>query len=211
MTRIELKGSVLLLALALAGGCSHHSPSRATGRPDGAASAVASAATAPRSSQNPRRPIPEPSGPKLAILAGKGVGPIRLGATVATVERLMQMKCDVRTPTVCRYINRAVEFELKDGKTVAIHIQRLWRPAGTDAHGKKRLYGQFYGAIPPDIMLGMRPWAVRKGIGKPLSVEKVTTPNPNHTIEIDHYKGMTLQYDKLDNGNTALGEISIPN
>jgi hypothetical protein len=156
------------------------------------------------------RPLPARSGPRLAILAGKGVGPIRIGATVATIERLMQAKCDVVTPTVCRYIARAVEFELKDGKTTAIHIHRVWRPAGKDAQGKERQYGMFNGAIPPDIMLGMLPWAVQQELGKPLSVQKVTTPNAFHTVEIDRYKGMTFEYDKIYNGKTVLGGIRIP-
>jgi hypothetical protein len=31
----------------------------------------------------------------LAVLAGQGVGPIRIGATVATIERLMELPGEV--------------------------------------------------------------------------------------------------------------------
>lgn len=205
------------LVLALGSGCSHHAskaqPASSAAPPANASARAQSTRAKPKLPADipvDQRTIPRPSGPRLAILAGKGVGPIRIGATVATIERLMAAKCDVLTPTVCRYIGRAVEFELKHGKTVAIHVERMWRPAGKDAQGKEREYGTFNGAIPPDIMLGMLPWAVRQGVGKPLSVKKVTKPNPFHTVEIDRYKGMTLEYDKLDNGKTVLGGIRIP-
>ena len=75
-----------------------------------------------------------PKAPSLAIQAGQGVGPIRIGATVATIERLMEAPCEVKTESVCRYIRRAVEFDLdKNGFTERIVVHRHDRPAGPDA------------------------------------------------------------------------------
>src|SRR5262245_37937034 len=58
-------------------------------------------------------PIPIPgSVPLLAVLAGQGAGPIRIGANVTQVERLMQHKCEIRTESVCRYVRYGVDFNL---------------------------------------------------------------------------------------------------
>jgi hypothetical protein len=147
----------------------------------------------------------------LAIQAGQGVGPIRIGATVATIERLMEAPCDVKTPEVCRYITRAVEFQLgKDGFTDRIVVHRHDRPAGLDAHGKPQLYGFFNGGIPPGAGLGMVPKAVLEIIGKPVSSERVNEKNPNNTIDRDTYPGgMVLEYDEYTNGRVMLGGVII--
>ena len=150
-----------------------------------------------------------PEGPVLAIEAGKGVGPIRLGATVATIERLMAAPCEVKTATVCRYIVRAVEFELKDGVTDRITVHRHERPAGPDARGVPQEYGFFNGGIPPGAALGMVPSAVVKLLGKPQSVEAVTTQNENGTVQRATYPGMVLEFDKYKNGNVMLGAVII--
>jgi hypothetical protein len=151
-----------------------------------------------------------PEGPVLAIQAGQGVGPIRIGATVATIERLMEAPCEVKTAEVCRYIVRAVEFHLnKDGFTDRIVVHRRDRPAGQDAHGKPQAYGFFNGGIPPGAGLGMVPKAVLEIIGKPLSSERVNEENPNHTIDRDTYPGMVLEYDEYTNGKVMLGGVII--
>ncbi len=147
----------------------------------------------------------------LAIQAGQGVGPIRIGATVATIERLMAAPCEVQTPEVCRYIARAVEFHLgKDGFTDRIVVHRHDRPAGLDAQGKPQAYGFFNGGIPPGVGLGMVPKAVLEIIGKPLSSERVTEKNSNNTITRDTYPGgMVLEYDVYTNGKVMLGGVII--
>jgi len=152
-----------------------------------------------------------PEGPVLAIQAGQGVGPIRIGATVATIERLMEAPCEVKTPEVCRYIVRAVEFHLnKDGFTDRIVVHRKDRPAGPDANGKPQAYGFFNGGIPPGAGLGMVPKAVLDIIGKPVSSERVNEENPNHTIDRDTYPGgMVLEYDVYTNGKVMLGGVII--
>ncbi len=147
----------------------------------------------------------------LAIQAGQGVGPIRIGATVATIERLMDKPCDVKTAEVCRYIVRAVEFHLnQEGFTDRIVVHRKDRPAGLDASGKPQVYGFFNGGIPPGVGLGMVPKAVLEILGKPVSSERVSEKNPNHTLDRDTYPGgMVLEYDEYTNGKVMLGGVII--
>lgn len=147
---------------------------------------------------------PPPSGPRLAILAGQGIGPIRIGATVATVERHMQARCDHVDEQRCVYVDRAVEVELEGGAARAIVVHRV----GRAALGERR-YGFFNGAIPPDVSLGMTPAAVQKSVGPPSRVEPVATPGPHGTRERHHYEGMVLEYDLVDPPNLALGSVRI--
>jgi hypothetical protein len=156
-------------------------------------------------------PVQLPEGPSLAIQAGKGVGPIRLGATVATIERLMAAPCEVKTADVCRYIRRAVEFHLdKDGVTDRIVVHRHERPAGLDARGVPQVYGFFNGGIPPGAGLGMIPKAVVEIIGPALSSARVTEKNDFNTIGRDTYPGaMVLEYDEYKNGKVMLGGVIL--
>lgn len=196
-------------------GCKSKSHSAETATPAALPSANPSgqaspAPSAPQASvPAPLDPVQLPQGPVLAIEAGKGVGPIRLGATVATIERLMGAPCEVKTPTVCRYIVRAVEFELNNGVTERITVHRRERPAGPDAHGVPQVYGFFNGGIPPGVGLGMIPSAVQKFLGPPQSVENVTAQNDNGTIQRATYPGMVLEFDKYKNGIVMLGAVII--
>jgi hypothetical protein len=179
------------------------------------ATSVASAS--PMASASAPAPVPTPSpssfkvpiGPRLAILAGTGIGPIRFGATVATIERLMEAPCELKTPDKCRYIMQAVEFELKDGVVDRIVIHRHERPAGPDAKGVPQTYGFFNGGIPPYLGFGMIPSALIKELGPPASAEKVTTPNDFNTVERDTYPGMVLEYDRYTNGSIILGGVIL--
>jgi hypothetical protein len=150
-----------------------------------------------------------PTGPVLGIFRGKGVGPIRFGATQATVERLMGAPCDVRVDDVCRYIGRAVEFFFRDDVVHRIHVHRYERPAGKDAKGQPARYGLFNGAFPPDVQLGMLPWAVEEHVGKPLKVEPAKDGSLQATVELRHYEDMILEYDRLPNGNVVLGGVIL--
>jgi hypothetical protein len=152
-----------------------------------------------------------PEGPSLAIQAGKGVGPIRLGATVATIERLMAAPCEVKTVEVCRYIRRAVEFHFdKNGVTDRIVVHRHERPAGLDARGVPQVYGFFNGGIPPGAGLGMIPKAVVEIIGPAQSSARVTEKNDFNTISRDTYPGgMVLEYDEYKNGKVMLGGVIL--
>jgi len=182
----------------------------------GAISAAAPSEQAPAAAASTALPPPTstaqlPEGPVLAIQAGKGVGPIRLGATVATIERLMAAPCDVKTAQVCRYFRRAVEFYLDaGGATERIVVHRKDRPAGLDASGKPQAYGFFNGGIPPGVGLGMIPKAVLEMLGKPVKSERVTDNNAFHTLDRDTYPGgLLLEYDEYTNGRVMLGGVVI--
>ena len=175
-----------------------------------ATSAVAAApSAAPYVAPAARTSWPIPSGPRLAVLAGQGVGPIRFGATVATIERHMEAACDFKTDKICRYYARAIEFGLKDGVLVAIHIHRMDRPAGDDATSKPRVYGAFHGAIPPDLRMGMLPWAIHEHLGKPKKIEKLPGNAPFNTVELHHYDGLVLEFDRLGNNQPILGGMLL--
>jgi len=199
------------LCFVAAIGCK--SPS-AKGGPTSTASASAAAATvsAPASSAPApplRRYVPE--GPVLGIFAGEGVGPIRFGANVGTIERLMEAPCEIKTADSCRYIERAVEFQLKDGVVDRIVIsshKRLATPFKDD-HGQPRWNGFFNGVIPPDLYFGMVPKAIRDVLGAPKSTEQVSTPNEFNTVQRDTYPGLVAEYDKYENGNLILGAIIL--
>jgi len=150
-----------------------------------------------------------PSGPMLSIEPGKGVGPIRLGATVGTVERLMDKRCEVLTDEVCRYVSRGVDFHLVGGIVEWIHVQRAGRPAGLDAKGEAVDFGFFNGAIPPDVRLGMIPKAVQEFLGPPDRVEQVPQPNPASIVARDYYPGAVIEYDRYTNGKFILGGVRI--
>jgi len=204
---------VLVLAMAAsAWGCK--SPAKTEASP---AASVVSSATASSAPNAPPAPAPAnaaqmPEGPLLAIQAGQGVGPIRIGATVATIERLMAAPCEVKTESVCRYIRRAVEFNLdKNGVTERIVVHRHDRPAGPDAKGEPQVYGFFNGNIPPGAALGMVPKAVLDLIGQPLRSERVTSANDFDTVDRDIYpNGMVLEYDEYKkSGRVMLGGVII--
>jgi hypothetical protein len=178
---------------------------------DAAISAAPAAAPVPPApAATPAARVPLPEGPVLAIQAGQGVGPIRIGATVKTIERLMEAPCEVKTADACRYVVRAVEFDLKDGVTERIVVHRKDRPAGIDAQGRPQAYGFFNGGIPPGVGLGMVPSAVLEILGKPVSSERVTVQNDNHTVDRDTYPGgLVLEYDEYTNGKVMLGGVII--
>jgi hypothetical protein len=156
-----------------------------------------------------RRKWAQPSGPSLAVQAGMGVGAIRLGATVGTIERLMDKPCEVKTEELCRYVSRGVDFHLAGGYTTLIHVQRAGRPAGIDFAGEPMEFGFFNGAIPPDLRLGMVPKAIQEYLGPPERVEPVAQPNPATIVARDYYPGMVIEYDRYTNGKIIMGGILI--
>jgi hypothetical protein len=141
-----------------------------------------------------------PSGPSLAIEAGKGVGAIRFGATVATIERLMDRRCEVLSENLCRYYTRGVDFHLVNGALSKVHVQRAGRPAGNDVTGKKLEFGFFNGGIRPDLALGMTPAAMQEYLGFPERIEPVPEPNPQNMVARDYYPGLVIEYDRHTNG-----------
>jgi hypothetical protein len=210
----RLSWPVVLVTLGCLSACRHGEKDRAQ-----ALGTVRGPLVAARPS-GVRRELPRrfPGGPRLAILPGEGVGPIHFGATVTTVERLMEAKCDVQTDQVCRYVSRAVEFELRDGAVVGITAHRQERPAGTDALGVPLTYGVFNGFIPPDprhnrpmnVMFGMHSPGVHEGMGSPRRVERAPAGNPNGTVEIEYYDGAVLEFDQIPEARVpVLGGIRI--
>ena len=219
--------SVFLLGGLASAGCKSQDKSAAEAQPSAApsASVVVNAFARPGDisgsdrkyvPQAAARRVPLPTGPRLAILPGKGVGPIRLGATRATIERQMDRPCDVvtesATGTLCRYIGRSVDFHLTsgaDGVVDKITVHRRDRPAGKDKAGEERVFGIFNGGFPPDFEVMMKQDVITKHLGPALRQEKVTGDNPNHTEERQYYDGMTVEYDRYDNGNMVLGGVII--
>jgi hypothetical protein len=212
-----LARSMLALALATSTwGCKSPTkpepPAAASASPSSRPSAPLVATPSAPLAPVPRSTVQLPEGPALAIQAGQGVGPIRIGATVATIERLMEAPCEVKTESVCRYIRRAVEFNLdKNGVTDKIVVHRHDRPAGPDAKGEPQVYGFFNGGIPPGVGLGMIPKAVQEILGPPQSSERVSTANDFDTVARDTYPGgMLLEYDEYKkSGKVMLGAVII--
>ncbi|HEX7670108.1 MAG TPA: hypothetical protein VF395_11015 [Polyangiaceae bacterium] len=148
---------------------------------------------------------PISDGPLLGIFAGEGVGAIRLGANVETIERLMAAPCDVKTPEVCRYIGRATEFFLKDGVTFEIHTHRQDRPTTP----KPRVFGVFNGRTPEGVAFTMLQPAARELLGAPIKTEVVQDGGENHTMAIDIYDGLRVEYDRLPKGSIGVGGMVI--
>jgi len=198
------------IATALAAGCSQSEAPRPSAFEQQIADAVAHGAVEKDAREAARRKKwAMPSGPVLAIEAGKGVGAIRIGATVGTIERLMEKPCEVLTDEICRYVSRGVDFHLLGGITNWIHVQRAGRPAGTDVTGQAVEFGFFNGAIPPDVRLGMVPKAVQEYVGPPERIESVPQPNPASIVARDYYPGMVVEYDRYTNGKIILGGVRI--
>jgi hypothetical protein len=198
MRAFAVAKALLISSAACLGGCK----SKAENPPAPVATPSASAPV--RLPEPTRRHWPLPSGPVLAILAGQGVGPIRIGATVATIERHMALPCEVKTPEVCRYPARGVDFRLENGVTKTIYVQRAGRPV--EGGGE---YGFFNGAIPPDLQLGMIPKAIQEHLGPPRSIETSNATGPALRVETHTYDGLRIEYDRIENGNLVMGGISI--
>jgi hypothetical protein len=194
--------------------------SESAGAAGAAAVAAASGAAATEVPKNKRsRPVapiaPEPwhipVGIPLPITPGEGIGPIRFGANLQTIERLMEQPCDEKrqdTPSVlaCRYSAHAVEFFLKDDALERLRIHRLGRPFWKDP---KPDFGIYKGGFASGASLGMLQPAVQELLGKPKAVRAVKEPGLFNTVEEHEYAGFTLEYDKSDSGQIVLGGIQL--
>src|SRR6185312_3835427 len=115
---------------------------------------------------------------------------------------------DFKDDKVCRYEGRAVEFLLDDkGFTREIRIHRQDRPV--EGAGPGHLYGIFKGRTQEGLAPMMLKTALTEVIGPPLKVEKASEPGPWNTVEVQRYKGMLLQIDKLPNGREVVGGIDL--
>ncbi len=216
-----------LLALLSTGcdGCQSKQPALSEGE---RTQALASALAAPSASANPAQSsIGHPAnvlpgqGPKrivyegdrlgapLPILPGQGIGPIRIGASKETIERLMGAPCDDATETLCRYVARAVDFKLEGGVTKEIRISRKGREAKRAPDGSVVEYGFYNGAFLPDYYFGMTPLAMQEVLEKPEKVEKISPMGPDGFSERHVHDGVVLEYDLWSNGKLVLGAATI--
>lgn len=122
----------------------------------------------------------------------------------------MALPCEVKTKEVCRYLSRAVEFQLENGVTKTIVVSRAGRPT-KDSSGKDAEFGFFNGAIPPDLQLGMVPSAIQEHLGQPKQVERSGSAGTGAAdrVELHRYDGMRIEYDRIENGNLVVGGIVI--
>lgn len=149
-----------------------------------------------------------PVGPRLGIIPGKGLGPLRFGATVDTVERLLEVKCSVKTATECRILSHAVDFTFKDGVVEEMRVHGEERRFNDDTQDT---YGIFNGRFLKGASLGMYIQFVQESLGQPKRVEKFETPPPGRfpTVERHYYDDMVLEYDRLKNGNVVLAGVIL--
>jgi hypothetical protein len=165
------------------------------------------------------RPIPPlapepwhvPVGPTVLIEPGQGMGPIRFGAHLDTIERLIGEPCEEKRQDsphvlVCRYSAQAVEFTLTDGAFTSAHVHRLGRPFHKDP---KPDFGIFNGRFEGGAAIGMLMSGVQELLGKPKAVHQVKDPNPYNTIEVHDYDGFSLEYDRPDPDRVVLGGIIL--
>lgn len=173
-----------------------------------AAAAVVAAKPSAAPGLDPKSRVPpRPAGPAFAIEPGQGIGPIRFGSTVATVERHMGSKCEELTDKYCRYITSGLELELANGGVTGMAVHRWSRPVEGSSD---KIWGVFAGGLPPKVMLMMVPESVIEEIGAPKRTEDVTGDNPNWTVRRDYYDGLVLEYDKnRANDRLMLGKISV--
>lgn len=149
-----------------------------------------------------------PVGPRLGIIPGKGLGPVRFGATADTVERLLEVKCSVKTATECRILSHAVDFTFKDGLVEEMRVHGEERRFNDDTQDT---YGIFNGRFLKGASLGMYIQFVQESLGEPKRVEKFETPPPGRfpTVERHYYDDMVLEYDRLKNGNVVLAGVIL--
>jgi hypothetical protein len=148
-------------------------------------------------------------GALLPILPGQGIGPIRIGATKATIERLMGVPCEDSTETLCRYIGRGVEFKLEQGAATEMRLSRRGREAKRAPDGTIIEYGFFNGAFLPDYYFGMTPQAMQEVLGAPERVEQISPIGADGFSERHIHDGVVLEYDRWSNGKLVLGAAII--
>jgi hypothetical protein len=146
----------------------------------------------------------------LAITPGKGFGPIRFGARIDTIERLIGEPCEERrddgAKSICRYSAQAVDFVLENGVVTQMRAHRLGRPFKDTA---KPDYGIFNGSFENGLAFGMVPAAARELAGAPKSVRPVSDDNRFHTVEVHEYDGFRLEFDRISPDSVVLGGVVL--
>jgi hypothetical protein len=144
-----------------------------------------------------------------AIEPGKGFGPVRFGATVQTIERLMEAKCEQLTDKFCRYIAAGIEYELTDGVVSGMAVFR-------EGRGVPGIPGKTWGltrlVIPPDIVPRVVLRYVHSVMGKPESSQPIEGISPDRTVLRETYPGLILEYDRGEfSTEVVLGAIRVVN
>jgi hypothetical protein len=144
-------------------------------------------------------------------MPGKGLGPIRFGARLDTIERLMGEPCAEKREEpsgtlVCRYAAQAVEYYLEGGALKKIHAHRLARPFSPNS---KADFGIFNGSFIEGASFGMLVAGAQESLGKPKVVRKVEGENAFSTIEVHEYDGFSLEYDRLGPERVVLGGVIL--
>lgn len=181
-------------------------PPAAGAAPTGPVKNAAGQLVGPRASE----PWHIPVGPKLPIVPGEGVGPIRFGAKLDTIERLIGEPCEEKTEAAglvtCRYSAHAVDFVLDDAglEQIRVHrLGRLFRP------GSKLEYGIYNGGFESGVNMGMLPAGVTELLGKPTAIRKVEGENLHQTVEVYEYPGVILELDQTKPDKLALGGVIL--
>lgn len=164
----------------------------------------------------PKAPPPWriPVGPKLSIEPGEGLGPIRFGAHLDTIERLIGEPCEQKLTepsgrVVCRYSAQAVEFFLEEGEVTRMRVHRLGRPFKSEP---KLDFGIFNGGFLAGGGVGMLMEPTQELLGKPKRVRKLEgaeLDNPYSTVEIHEYDDFSLEYDRLGPDRVVLGGVTL--
>ncbi len=146
----------------------------------------------------------------MPVLPGQGLGPIRFGSNFESVARHMTRPCDELRETRCLYVDQAVDFTMKDGVVDGIYVVRRDRPAPPAKDGSPRYFGTYFGALLPDISLGVHKHIVLEELRAPDKIEKLSEPlDQNGTLERHYYDGLVLEFDRLPNGNIVLGAMRV--
>lgn len=151
-----------------------------------------------------------PVGPAFGVEPGIGIGPIRFGATIATVERLMDLPCPQKTETTCFYPIHALEFTFDGGALSKIEIHGHERKVNRG--NPDEVYGIFNGRMLNGVEFGMYRHYVESIMGpapKGSEVAEGSSPRGFATVYVGEYPGVRLEYDKLPNGNTVLEGIVL--
>lgn len=185
----------------------------AAGKPGATARAGAAGASGATRVKAPFAPEPWriPVGPRLLIEPGAGLGPIRFGARVDTVERLIGQPCEEKRElpsgdSLCRYSSHAIELELRAGEVARMRVHRLGRIYKAEP---KIEFGIFNGQFANGAGVGMLRSAVREMFGPPKATRAVTDPNPFGTVEIDEHDGFRLEYDQVGPDRVVLGGVEL--
>lgn len=140
------------------------------------------------------------------VVPGRGITAIRFGATKATIERHMQAPCDLETESRCLYIKQAIDFTLEKGVLVRAKVERRDRPV---PGVPDQVFGTFHGGMAPAVMMGLHRHIVHEEFGPPDRTEAVQAPLGLGLVQRDFYAGLTLEYDKIANGNVILAAMEV--